>query len=56
MKRRRNYFTVFDNINLYQYGGQTDPPLTDNQQIVMADIMANPKKTNITFENIKDFL
>ena len=31
MKRRRNYFTAFDDINLYQYGGQTDPPLTDNQ-------------------------
>ena len=55
MKRRKKYFTVFDDINLYPYGGQTDPPLTDNQQIVMADIMANPKKTNITFENIKRF-
>ena len=31
MKRRKKYFTVFDDINLYPYGGQTDPPLTDNQ-------------------------
>ena len=43
MKRRKKYFTVFDDINLYPYGGQTDPPLTDNQQMVMADIMASPK-------------
>ena len=34
MKRRRNYFTAFDDINLYQYGGQTDPPLTDNKYAV----------------------